>query len=133
RHVETGRRGDLGAMADEPALERSARSFGMELQREPVVADRERLVLAERRRGEMHGAAGQGERIAVPVQHVAAAAMAQARLAAGGRELDRRPADLLDAGRVDARAERARHELRPEANAERELARGEAPFDERAL
>src|SRR5690348_5309246 len=119
-------------MTDQPAFQSGRADFEMELECETVTANGERLVGRARRRREMRRARRQIERIAVPVQHARPRReFSQGRGAAGGTQIDAGPADLLEAGGVHLGAERTRHELRAETDAEHRLARLETFFDQR--
>jgi len=65
----------------------------------------------------------------MPMQHRHIAKRRQRRLSTFGGQLQRRPADFLSGPRRHAGAERRRHHLRAEANAERRLAGIEPRFD----
>src|SRR5690606_25875553 len=91
-----------------------------------MITDTERLVAADGRRREPFGTLGQVERVAMPMQHRDVGEVAQRRGAALGRQVERRPAYFLRSRRVDAGAERSRHELGAEADAERGSARVQA-------
>ena len=105
----------------------------MELQREPVPPEGERLVRRARCCGEVFGALRQVERVAMPMQHRHACERRQRRAHSGLAQFHRRPADLLEARLIDARTRRARHELRAKANPQHRAALGKAPRDERDL
>src|SRR5579885_205397 len=109
--------GDLARVSDEPLLEARRRGLRMELERERIGAQRKCLVAAEGRGGEQRRALRQIERIAVPVQHRRVVSkMAQWRFAAFGGQRNRRPSYFLCAGRIDAGAQRPRHQLRAETD-----------------
>ena len=129
---------ELDGVADEPAFEPRRLGLQMKLQRELRRRAGERLHRTMRRRGETLASRRQLAIVAVPVQHRRGAERRQHRSPAGGRQRQRRPADLLDRTRRHPRAKRRRHHLRAEADAEDRLVgfdargdRGDFAGDER--
>ena len=123
-------------MPDQPLLQPRRIAFQMELQAEREVLDREGLMRAQRRRREARAPGGDLELVAVPVQHrLALRQRRERRFAAGVGQGQRREADLLAAMRHRPHrcAERPRHQLRAQADAQQRPPRGEAPTDQRQL
>ena len=103
----------------------------MELEAERVGAEQERLILAQIGRREVRRVVGEVERVAVPMQHgeIFFGQRSEAGFPPRVAQRERLPADLLEAGGVDARAQRGRHQLGAEADAEGRQAAGEAFAD----
>jgi hypothetical protein len=105
-------------VADKPRFDPPRVRLDVELQAERSRPDAERLDGAQFGRCEALRARRQVAIIAMPVQHGQAFEARERRRAASVRQFDRRIANLLARAGSDPRAERRRHELRPQTHAE---------------
>ena len=124
---------EFARVADEPGLDPARIGLDVKLEAERRPPDPERLDRAQRGRGQPLGARRQVAIVAVPVQDRQAVEARERRRAAGVGQRDRPIADLLGRAGRDPRAERRRHELRPEAHPEDRLLPREAAADRRDL
>ncbi len=120
-------------MADQPALQSRAVGLGVELQRQHLFAPGERLVRAQRARGQQRRTFRQVELVAVPVQYRPFRQRHQCRPASRLGQRDRREADFLVPHPPDPRAARRGDELRAEAHGQQWPLRAEAPLDQLQL
>ena len=117
------RRGDHARARDverhaEPEIERAE----TEEKGEVLRADGKGLVGTDGGAGQVHGAFGNVELVAMPMEHGDAVQFGEGRGQARIGKRERRKADFLDAQRVDPGAQRSRNELRAQADAQQRLA-----------
>ena len=119
-------------VADEPVLDGGAGDFRMELEREDIPADGERLMPGFFGRGEVDCSGRQVKGVAVPMKHGHASQMTERALPARFGQIDRRKSDLGRAG-IDGGAGRRRYHLRAETEAKRRPIRRKSSRDECSL
>jgi len=104
----------------------------MKLEAERVSTPGESLIAAFLSRCEQSRRFGQLEGIAVPVKHrgIVLAQVANHRLASRGTEGDLAPSNFFESCRINARAQRPRHQLRPETYSDRRPIRAQPHFEQ---